>query len=422
MSKVAITASVAAKSKQRAKATKQDARASARAYIGGSAKKLSLLERRDEPSGPPVSRKRAPSKGSEDRAVAADVPRAGPSSSGTGGIQLMASDVLFSTQPHGSALSLCVGGGSLSVGTSDGVAVQWDIHSAEITATLDGHESGVHSVCCQEKTLFTACAEAVRCWSQHEGTMVEQERFVDSHPITTMAIQRARGRKRLLTGLCTGKIVQREDGVIVGGLDGHVGPVHVLAVNGARCFSSASDGAVKEWDLLNSVIVRTYWSYGKSSAMCVSGGFLYTGSITGRAKRYLTTTADCDVSTQAHDAEITVCHSFVADQPYILTATADGILAVWDLKLGTPLQVLQVFETKAIRALSVSDGMIYAASEDGDVKVYKCVEKEAKDWLVVPQGQVSHEQMAYEDYSRNQRKEDDSGSDPEKDDSDCLVM
>jgi len=316
-------------------------------------------------------------------------------------------------------LCLCVGGTSLYCSSSDGGVTQWDIETKALQGKLQGHEKPVHTVLYNGGRLFTACEDAIRVWQDREAVREVRNQYA----ITRIAVQGSRGRtKGLLAGLVTGDIVRHEEGEVVGIFQGHVGAVTSLEVCGGTLFSAAHDGVVMQWDLHAALLVSTFWSYGPVSAICAIGGYLYTGSTAGRAKRYLTTTGECDISVEAHEREITACCSFVVDRPYIITAAEDGTISLWEQDLGRPLQSFQA-HTGAIRGICVNAGCIFTASEDGAIKAFRCVRDSSNANQLHREGDVVSSSLDLPHFPGSPSK----GSpkrqpNDEEDDTDCIIM
>lgn len=261
------------------------------------------------------------------------------------------------------------------LGYSDGFAVLWDsVTGAQLSRFA--HESAVALVALSEDAQLALTLDAdgvVRLWNTETGAELRRQDSGQSR-ITAAAV--SPDGRHVLTGQEDGllQLWEAHSGALVMQFVGHTGRILSVAfsADAAGVLSASSDGTVRLWQPATGAEIRrissfcryTAFSRDGNQAMCVTPnrGILlwdtndWTETLsfpTGQVRQHLTSAA------------------FSGDGRHVLTGSADGIVALWDVRDGRIVGRF-VGHERYIAAVAVGpDGRhVLTASHDGTARLW----------------------------------------------------
>ncbi|XP_064458388.1 protein qui-1-like [Ornithodoros turicata] len=286
------------------------------------------------------------------------------------------------------------------VGTSEGKAFVFDIHSAKLLQTLVAHQdSAVTAIQAQSKDTFliTAAGNKIIVWNFYlkKSEMCHpqpKQKKVDLHkdPITCVAI--SRDGSLAVTGGRNGilKVWQMSSGEPHTNLDGHSGAITCLAFapNGLFVVSGSEDCTLRVWGLTLGLVVSTF----KEHLSRITSVF-----VTSDSRRVLSVDSQGTHRLWSADgaAQLLVCTKSASQ----VTHHANVVFTVGG-KADNCVKYWPVLETESEKSVSHSDAIlcytvtydcqtIVTGSQDMSLKVWEVATAKLTQVLVGHEGPVT---------------------------------
>ncbi len=188
-------------------------------------------------------------------------------------------------------------------GVADGTVWVWDVAANQLIHTLRGHRDAVTTCTADPETpgiMVSAAADGqIHTWNVNSGALV----------------QRLTGHSARVTSLSMGRL------------------------NGAPVIvSSSEDRTVRVWHLHTGESLARIEPHTRAiTGGTLSGGRILSGSLDGSVRL---TELSVTPTLESHSAEVTAC-AFTADAAWLLTASLDRDLRLWEVESGRTRRVLK---------------------------------------------------------------------------------
>ncbi|KAI8841734.1 WD40-repeat-containing domain protein [Chytridium lagenaria] len=155
-------------------------------------------------------------------------------------------------------------------------------------------------------------------------------------------------------------------------MQGHTNAVSALCVTGGRLYSASKDFTVKEWDLHTGECLRTFVGHTRwVRAICPGAGRLFTGSWDDTVREWDLESGECvRVFEGAHDLGI---NAVVVDEELqrLYSGSDDRTIAVYDLTTGETVDTWAGYGSGSISSLAIvkmdAGGFLVSGASDGSV-------------------------------------------------------
>ncbi len=222
----------------------------------------------------------------------------------------------------------------------------WERHEHRLLKTLDGHAGAVNAFAVRRAgtIAFSAGADGtIRQWDLARG---EGQRVLEGHEGPVLSLDLCDDMRVLISGGQDGTVRHWDltTGACVHAWHTQDSPVFSLAVssNGAYAISGHESGNLSVWDIRDGRLLKRYTqNKGPVVSMAVSHTRPYVVTTSGRNIRVWNLGRGEIIHTlRGHKTDV---HGVCIDQMnrYILSASAQGTLKMWDMKTGQCIRSLQ---------------------------------------------------------------------------------
>ncbi|KAJ3214801.1 hypothetical protein HDU67_001187 [Dinochytrium kinnereticum] len=154
-------------------------------------------------------------------------------------------------------------------------------------------------------------------------------------------------------------------------LAGHSNTVSALCVTGGRLYSASKDATIKEWDLHTGECLRTFVGHTRwVRAITAGAGRLFSGSWDDTVREWDLETGECvRVFEGAHELGI---NAVVVDEEggRLYSGSDDRTIAVYDLRTGETVDSWAGYGSGSISCLAIVNVPGLVASQDGDAGAF----------------------------------------------------
>jgi hypothetical protein len=250
--------------------------------------------------------------------------------------------------------------------------------SAELLATLTGHESPVNAVAVTpdgDRIVSGANDDTVRVWDLDSGellaTLTGHETWVEAVAVTPDGDRIVSG-----SGDRTVRVWDLDSGELLATLTGHEDWVEAVAVtpDGDRIVSGSPDGTVRVWDLDSRELLATLTGplqrWVAAVAVTPDGDRIVSGADDRRVRVWDLDSGELLATLTGHEDWV-VAVAVTPDGDRIVSGAEDGTVRVWDLDGGELLATLTGHEDWVVAVAVTPDGdRIVSGSVDGTVRVW----------------------------------------------------
>lgn len=257
-------------------------------------------------------------------------------------------------------------GKKLVTGSADQTAKIWDVSTGKELLTLKGHREVIFSVSFSEneqKIITGSWDGSTKVWDATTGELLETIMFENS------AAYQAGFYKNDLYAVIAGldkslKIYELDAKKQVREFVGHTDVIQSFDLHaGGKVLTSASwDGKLKSWNIPDGL---QQWRFSSDEPMYAvkysnDGKQLAAGGADRIVRLLDPETGAVIKKLEGHQAAVTNI-SFSADGKYLISASEDGMMKIWDTILGKELITYVILENKDWMAIN-ADGYFNASS------------------------------------------------------------
>lgn len=257
----------------------------------------------------------------------------------------------------------------------------WDLREGTERWTLRGHTDRVLQVAVTpdaQRAISSSLDRTLRLWDLESG---KELRTIHAPPQLVSALAMTSDGRYAISGSeeQTLRLWDLESGKERWSRHGHTAPISEVFVtpDNQRVLSISDDLTLKVWDLESGAELHTISCYPLDSQFLAlstrDGQYAVApyGEVLGVWNLQPDTGAVTDLEfLRGHSARVNAVAA-TPDERYIVSASSDGLLKVWDLKAKKEVRTLQG-HTTGVRAVAVSPrgDQAVSAAEDGTLKVW----------------------------------------------------